>query len=55
MKRAGDGTCSLHISSTRSDDDGNYTIMAANPQVEARAPRCAASEGGAVDIIVNKP
>lgn len=54
MKRAGDGTCSLHISSTRSDDDGNYTIMAANPQVEARAPRCAASEGGAVDISVPK-
>ncbi|KAB0382583.1 hypothetical protein FD755_004500 [Muntiacus reevesi] len=32
MKREGDGTCSLHIDSTTSDDDGNYTIMAANPQ-----------------------
>ncbi|XP_004386460.1 myopalladin isoform X1 [Trichechus manatus latirostris] len=32
MKREGDGTCSLHIESTTSDDDGNYTIMAANPQ-----------------------
>ncbi|XP_036779849.2 myopalladin isoform X1 [Manis pentadactyla] len=32
MRREGDGTCSLHISSTMSDDDGNYTIMAANPQ-----------------------
>nr|XP_044993728.1 myopalladin [Jaculus jaculus] len=32
MKRGGDGTCSLHIDSTTSDDDGNYTIMAANPQ-----------------------
>ncbi|XP_073097060.1 myopalladin isoform X3 [Manis javanica] len=32
MRREGDGTCSLHISSTTSDDDGNYTIMAANPQ-----------------------
>ncbi|XP_068927598.1 myopalladin [Petaurus breviceps papuanus] len=32
MKRMGDGTCSLHIDSTTSDDDGNYTIMAANPQ-----------------------
>ncbi|XP_040588311.1 myopalladin isoform X3 [Mesocricetus auratus] len=32
MQREGDGTCSLHIESTNSDDDGNYTIMAANPQ-----------------------
>nr|XP_010587466.1 myopalladin isoform X1 [Loxodonta africana]XP_023402758.1 myopalladin isoform X1 [Loxodonta africana] len=32
MRREGDGTCSLHIESTTSDDDGNYTIMAANPQ-----------------------
>lgn len=31
--REGDGTCALHIESTTSDDDGNYTIMAANPQV----------------------
>ncbi|OWK07993.1 hypothetical protein Celaphus_00008214, partial [Cervus elaphus hippelaphus] len=36
MKREGDGTCSLHIDSTTSDDDGNYTIMAANPQVETQ-------------------
>ncbi|XP_036024079.1 myopalladin isoform X2 [Onychomys torridus] len=32
MRREGDGTCSLHIESTNSDDGGNYTIMAANPQ-----------------------
>ncbi|KAG8507411.1 Myopalladin [Galemys pyrenaicus] len=32
MSREGDRTCSLHIESTTSDDDGNYTIMAANPQ-----------------------
>ncbi|XP_021115123.1 myopalladin isoform X2 [Heterocephalus glaber] len=32
MRREGDGTCSLHIDCTTSDDDGNYTIMAANPQ-----------------------
>uniref|UniRef100_A0A7M4EFT1 Myopalladin n=1 Tax=Crocodylus porosus TaxID=8502 RepID=A0A7M4EFT1_CROPO len=32
MKREGDGTCSLHIEDTTNDDDGNYTIMAANPQ-----------------------
>uniref|UniRef100_A0A2K5BYB1 Myopalladin n=1 Tax=Aotus nancymaae TaxID=37293 RepID=A0A2K5BYB1_AOTNA len=32
MRREGDGTCCLHIESTTSDDDGNYTIMAANPQ-----------------------
>lgn len=32
--REGDGTCALHIESTTSDDDGNYTIMVANPQVK---------------------
>nr|XP_033797641.1 myopalladin isoform X2 [Geotrypetes seraphini]XP_033797642.1 myopalladin isoform X2 [Geotrypetes seraphini]XP_033797643.1 myopalladin isoform X2 [Geotrypetes seraphini]XP_033797644.1 myopalladin isoform X2 [Geotrypetes seraphini]XP_033797645.1 myopalladin isoform X2 [Geotrypetes seraphini] len=32
MKREADGTCSLHIEATTNDDDGNYTIMAANPQ-----------------------
>ncbi|NWY04574.1 MYPN protein, partial [Nothoprocta ornata] len=32
MSREGDGTCSLHIGATANDDDGNYTIMAANPQ-----------------------
>lgn len=42
MRREGDGTCSLHIDSTTSDDDGNYTIMAANPQVEMRVPLRAA-------------
>lgn len=31
--REGDGTCSLHIECTTSNDDGNYTVMAANPQV----------------------
>uniref|UniRef100_A0A673AQG0 Myopalladin n=1 Tax=Sphaeramia orbicularis TaxID=375764 RepID=A0A673AQG0_9TELE len=30
--REGDGTCALHIESVTNDDDGNYTIMAANPQ-----------------------
>ncbi|XP_014894985.1 myopalladin isoform X3 [Poecilia latipinna] len=30
--REGDGTCCLHIESTVADDDGNYTVMAANPQ-----------------------
>lgn len=38
MRREGDGTCSLHIESTHGDDDGNYTIMAANPQVSGRPP-----------------
>uniref|UniRef100_A0A803XPE3 Myopalladin n=1 Tax=Meleagris gallopavo TaxID=9103 RepID=A0A803XPE3_MELGA len=32
MSREEDGTCSLHIESSTNDDDGNYTIMAANPQ-----------------------
>ncbi|XP_041644955.1 myopalladin isoform X2 [Cheilinus undulatus] len=30
--REGDGTCTLHIESATNDDDGNYTVMAANPQ-----------------------
>ncbi|XP_028844826.1 myopalladin isoform X2 [Denticeps clupeoides] len=30
--REGDGTCSLHIETITNDDDGNYTVMAANPQ-----------------------
>ncbi|XP_077073473.1 myopalladin isoform X3 [Siphateles boraxobius] len=30
--REGDGTCSLHIEAATSDDDGNYTVMVANPQ-----------------------
>ncbi|KAK6328908.1 hypothetical protein J4Q44_G00008860 [Coregonus suidteri] len=30
--REGDGTCALHIEVTNNDDDGNYTVMAANPQ-----------------------
>lgn len=33
MNREEDGTCSLHIEAATNDDDGNYTIMAANPQV----------------------
>ncbi|XP_038678124.1 myopalladin isoform X1 [Scyliorhinus canicula] len=32
MKRDGDGACSLYIESSTNDDDGNYTVMAVNPQ-----------------------
>ncbi|KAM6440060.1 palladin isoform 10-T11 [Liasis olivaceus] len=32
MQRELDGTCSLHTTASTLDDDGNYTIMAANPQ-----------------------
>ncbi|XP_006896723.1 PREDICTED: palladin [Elephantulus edwardii] len=32
IQRDLDGTCSLHITASTLDDDGNYTIMAANPQ-----------------------
>lgn len=32
IQRDPDGTCSLHTSASTLDDDGNYTIMAANPQ-----------------------
>ncbi|XP_036431172.1 myopalladin [Colossoma macropomum] len=30
--REGDGTCCLYIEAATNDDDGNYTVMAANPQ-----------------------
>ncbi|XP_038846704.1 myopalladin-like [Salvelinus namaycush] len=30
--REGDGTCALHKEVTNNDDDGNYTVLAANPQ-----------------------
>ncbi|XP_061083749.1 myopalladin isoform X2 [Conger conger] len=30
--REGDGTCALHMEAATNDDDGNYTVMAANPQ-----------------------
>uniref|UniRef100_A0A8C2LNH7 Palladin n=1 Tax=Cricetulus griseus TaxID=10029 RepID=A0A8C2LNH7_CRIGR len=32
IQRDLDGTCSLHTMASTLDDDGNYTIMAANPQ-----------------------
>ncbi|XP_030229297.1 palladin isoform X3 [Gadus morhua] len=32
ISREADGTCSLHTAASLLDDDGNYTIMAANPQ-----------------------
>ncbi|XP_036746813.2 palladin isoform X1 [Manis pentadactyla] len=32
IQRDPDGTCSLHTEASTLDDDGNYTIMAANPQ-----------------------
>ncbi|KAK5870417.1 hypothetical protein PBY51_025052 [Eleginops maclovinus] len=32
ISRDADGTCSLHTAAASLDDDGNYTIMAGNPQ-----------------------
>nr|XP_032805627.1 palladin-like isoform X3 [Petromyzon marinus] len=32
MQRDSEGNCSLHIPLTTMDDDGNYTVMAGNPQ-----------------------
>ncbi|XP_042339398.1 palladin isoform X4 [Plectropomus leopardus] len=32
ISRDADGTCSLHTASASLDDDGNYTIMAGNPE-----------------------
>ncbi|XP_012512571.1 PREDICTED: palladin [Propithecus coquereli] len=32
IQRDLDGTCSLHTAASSLDDDGNYTVMAANPQ-----------------------
>jgi len=40
MNREEDGTCSLHIEASTNDDDGNYTIMAANPQVKSFTLLC---------------
>uniref|UniRef100_UPI00358F321D myopalladin isoform X2 n=1 Tax=Myxine glutinosa TaxID=7769 RepID=UPI00358F321D len=55
IQREADGACSLHISDTTVDDDGNYTIMAANPQgrisctgrlmVQTVTGRCRSSQG----------
>lgn len=36
IQRDLDGTCSLHTTASTLDDDGNYTIMAANPQVKIK-------------------
>lgn len=33
IRRDADGTCSLHTVAASLDDDGNYTIMASNPEV----------------------
>lgn len=33
ISRDADGTCSLHTVAASLDDDGNYTIMASNPEV----------------------
>lgn len=33
ISREPDGTCSLHTAAASLDDDGNYTIMASNPEV----------------------
>ncbi|TKS74882.1 Palladin SIH002 [Collichthys lucidus] len=34
ISRDADGTCSLHTAAASLDDDGNYTIMASNPEGE---------------------
>lgn len=33
ISRDPDGTCSLHTAAASLDDDGNYTILAGNPEV----------------------
>ena len=38
ISRDADGTCSLHTAAASLDDDGNYTIMAGNPEVSRRGP-----------------
>uniref|UniRef100_A0ACB8E823 Uncharacterized protein n=1 Tax=Sphaerodactylus townsendi TaxID=933632 RepID=A0ACB8E823_9SAUR len=44
MQREPDGTCSLHTTVSTLDDDGNYTIMAANPQDSDPCHTCAIAE-----------
>lgn len=36
ISRDADGTCSLHTVAASLDDDGNYTIMASNPEVSSQ-------------------
>lgn len=36
ISRDADGTCSLHTVAASLDDDGNYTIMAGNPEVSKK-------------------
>lgn len=36
IHREADGTCSLHTAAASLDDDGNYTVLAANPDVRRR-------------------
>lgn len=36
ISRDADGTCSLHTVAASLDDDGNYTIMAGNPEVSRK-------------------
>lgn len=37
ISRDADGICSLHTVAASLDDDGNYTIMASNPEVSTPA------------------
>lgn len=45
INRHPDGTCSLHTAAASLDDDGNYTILAANPQVRRRVCEAAGGQG----------
>lgn len=47
IQRDLDGTCSLHTTASTLDDDGNYTIMAANPQVK--------TDGGWALVVLGLP
>lgn len=45
ISRDADGTCSLHTAAASLDDDGNYTIMAGNPEVSRRRRTPGEEEG----------
>jgi len=36
ISRDPDGTCSLHTAAASLDDDGNYTVLAGNPEVKSK-------------------
>lgn len=54
ISRDADGTCSLHTAAASLDDDGNYTIMAGNPEVQAKKKKLKTKYGKRVFYTLKK-